>query len=87
MAHTLKIVYFAWVKERLGRDGEFVELDNDVRTVGDLIGRMSSRDPAFETVLKDTGKLRFALDQNFVDLNASIDGADELAIFPPVTGG
>ncbi|MEP2380256.1 MoaD/ThiS family protein, partial [Parasphingorhabdus sp.] len=45
------------------------------------------RDPAFETVLKDTGKLRFALDQNFVDLNASIDGADELAIFPPVTGG
>lgn len=87
MVRTLNIVYFAWVKERLGRDGESVEIDEKVQRVGDLISRLRSRDAAFEHVFKDTTKLRFALDQDFVDLNAKIGEADELAIFPPVTGG
>lgn len=87
MARNLKIVYFAWVKERLGREGEQVELGDDLQTVGDLISKLSSQDPSIESVFSDITKLRFALDQDFVDLNAHIGDAEELAIFPPVTGG
>ncbi|GAA0469919.1 molybdopterin converting factor subunit 1 [Parasphingorhabdus litoris] len=87
MSHQLSIVYFAWVKERLGREQDVIEYPKNVTTVGELLKHLQSRDAASNEVFADRTKLRFALDQDFVGLDAVIGSATELAIFPPVTGG
>lgn len=87
MPHQLNIVYFAWVKERLGRDQEIVVCPEAVETVGGLVEHLQNIDAAYRDVFSELKKLRFALDQDFVGLEAPLGEAQELAIFPPVTGG
>lgn len=87
MSHQLNIVYFSWVKERLGRDQELINYPETVETVVQLIGHLQDNDAAYRDVFSDLKKLRFALDQDFVGLEALLEDAEELAIFPPVTGG
>lgn len=87
MQHQLNIVYFSWVKERLGRDQEIVACPETVRTVGELVEHLQNVDAAYQGVFSDVKKLRFALDQDFVGLEAPLENSKELAIFPPVTGG
>ncbi|WP_254054411.1 molybdopterin converting factor subunit 1 [Sphingorhabdus sp. EL138] len=87
MPNQINIVYFSWVKERLGRDQELLELPEIVENVGQLIEHLQNCDPVYRDVFSDLRKLRFALDQGFVGLDASLRDAEELAIFPPVTGG
>jgi len=87
MERSITILYFAWVKERLGRGEETVNIPDIVNTVRELLDHLSAVDAAYDDVFADLEKLRFALDQDFVKLDASIAGAKELAIFPPVTGG
>jgi len=87
MERVLKIVYFAWVRERLGRMEEQVTLPANIITIDDLLDDMGGKDNAFAEVLADKGKLRFALNQEFVKPDTEIGDANELAIFPPVTGG
>ncbi len=87
MAHRLNIVYFAWVKERLGRSEETLEIPVNVSTIGELISHLATQGDDYSDVFSDLKKLRFALDQNFKRADASLNAAQELAIFPPVTGG
>ncbi len=87
MDRTLTILYFAWVRERLGRDEEQVPLDEGAETIADVLAMLSSRGIAYAEVLADAGKLRFALDQEYGTLESPVGSARELAIFPPVTGG
>lgn len=87
MANQINIVYFAWVKERLGRDQEAVDLPEVIENVGQLIEHLQNHGPAYRDVFSDLKKLRFALDQDFVGLDALLCDVEELAIFPPVTGG
>ncbi|MEH6757766.1 MAG: MoaD/ThiS family protein [Parasphingorhabdus sp.] len=87
MPHQLDIVYFSWVKERLGRAQETVVCPETVHTIGELIGSLKASDALYQDVFSDLKKLRFALDQDFVGLDAPLGNAKELAIFPPVTGG
>lgn len=87
MPNQINIVYFAWVKERLGRDQEVVELPELVENIGQLVEHLQNCDPVYRNVFTDLKKLRFALDQDFVGPDASLRDAEELAIFPPVTGG
>ena len=82
---AIEILYFAWVREGLGFGQERVTPPGDVRTVADLIGWLAARGP--HAVLSDATKLRAAIDQVFVPMDAAIAGAREVAIFPPVTGG
>jgi sulfur-carrier protein len=84
---ALDILYFAWVREAVGRDGETVDPPADVTTIEALLDWLAESDPAHAAAFADRPKLRAALDQRFVDLDAPIAGARELAIFPPVTGG
>lgn len=77
----MQVLYFAWVREALGMGEEQVDPPAEVRTVSDLIDWLG------HAVLADKAKLRAAVDQHFVGLDASIAGAREVAIFPPVTGG
>lgn len=84
---AIEMLYFAWVREAIGKDGETIEPPPEARTVSDLIDWLSSRGGGYAAALRDRSKLRAALDQAFVSLDTPIGGAREIAIFPPVTGG
>lgn len=84
---ALDILYFAWVREIVGRGGETVEPPAEARTVADLIGWLAARGENYAEAFAAPGRLRAALDDVFVPLDAPIGAARELALFPPVTGG
>ncbi|WP_298401914.1 molybdopterin converting factor subunit 1 [Sphingobium sp.] len=81
------IVYFAWVREAIGRDEEQVERPASDTTVADLIAMLAARGGGYAQGLGDATRLRAAIDQRFVPIDTVIGDAREVAIFPPVTGG
>ena len=81
----MKIVYFAWVREQIGCDEE--PAPEGATTVAELVELLRSKGGGHAAALADESRLRFALDQQMVKADAGLDGASELAIFPPVTGG
>ncbi|MES2782344.1 MAG: molybdopterin converting factor subunit 1 [Pseudomonadota bacterium] len=83
----MKLVYFASVREAIGLSHEEREVPNDLRTVGDLVAWLAGQSEEYASALNDRSRLRFALDQNLVAADALLGGGQELAIFPPVTGG
>jgi molybdopterin synthase sulfur carrier subunit len=83
----MKLVYFASVREAIGLSSEEYDVPQDARTVGDLVARISARSQEHARALEDPTRLRFALDQEMVAGDALLGAAQELAIFPPVTGG
>ncbi|WP_010185856.1 molybdopterin converting factor subunit 1 [Sphingomonas sp. PAMC 26605] len=82
----LDLLYFSWVREAVGRDGEIVDVPAGVATVEDLLALLAARGEGYG-VFATTERLRCAIDQTFAPLSAAIAGAREVAIFPPVTGG
>jgi sulfur-carrier protein len=84
---AVQIVYFASVREAIGMDGEQADFPPDVVTVADCLTFLAAHGGVYPAAFADTSKLRFALDQQMVKIDAPITGARELAIFPPVTGG
>ncbi|MBB3878773.1 molybdopterin converting factor subunit 1 [Sphingomonas pseudosanguinis] len=83
----LTVLYFAWVRERIGQAEEVVTVPAEVATVADLVGWLAARGGGYAEAMAAPERLRAAIDQNFVGLDASLAGAREVAIFPPVTGG
>jgi molybdopterin synthase sulfur carrier subunit len=83
----MQLLYFAWVRERIGRDGETVDPPAEVADVAGLIGWLAGRGEGYAEAFAEPDRLRAAVDQAFVPLDASIAGATEIALFPPVTGG
>lgn len=84
---TVKLLYFAWVREKVGRAEETVELPPHLETVSDLIAWVKTRGPEYAAAFERHDVIRAALDQRHVRPSASIRGAREIAFFPPVTGG
>ena len=87
MARSINIVYFAWVRERLGIDQEQVDLHDEIKSIADVLALLAERDVRYAEIFDDSEKLRFALDQDYGLSTSLIGSAKELAIFPPVTGG
>ncbi|CAO1653195.1 molybdopterin converting factor subunit 1 [Parasphingorhabdus sp. NYA22] len=87
MDRSLDIVYFAWVRERLGVDQEQVKLGDGIETISDVLNMLVARGDVYADIFADIAKLRFALDQDYGVPASPIGSAQELAIFPPVTGG
>ncbi len=83
----MDLLYFAWVRERIGTGHEQLDPPAAVRNVADLICWLAGRSPGHAAALEDPAKLRAAIDQKFVALDALLGDAREVAIFPPVTGG
>ncbi len=84
---AIDLLYFAWVREAIGRDGESVDPPARVTDVAGLIGWLAERGGGYAGALADVERLRCAVDQRFATLDTTIAGAREIAIFPPVTGG
>lgn len=83
----MKLLYFAWVRERIGVPEEDVTPPDQVATVADLVAWLTPRSAGHAAAFADPARLRAAVDQAFVPLDTGIQGAREVAIFPPVTGG
>lgn len=84
---SVKIVYFAWVRERIGKGSEELELPEAVKTVGDLIAHLSTLGEEYEAAFQVPGVIRAALDEEHADHDEKIGTAREIALFPPMTGG
>lgn len=83
----MKILYFAWLRERLNMSEEEVSPPPEVVTVGDLIQWLRSRNEAADLAMQKPELVRAAVDAKIVDHNASLAGARIVALFPPMTGG
>jgi molybdopterin synthase sulfur carrier subunit len=81
----IDILYFAWVRERIGLPRE--RLETNAATVADLIAELSAREDRYAAAFADLSALRVAVDQELSDFNAPLTGVREIAIFPPMTGG
>jgi sulfur-carrier protein len=84
---AIEMLYFAWVREAVGVGGERVEPPAETRTVAALIDWLAGQSAGHAAAFADRARLRAAVDQRFVPLDAPLAGAHEVAIFPPVTGG
>lgn len=81
----MKVLYFAWLRERIGAPSEDVQ--SHAATVADLVAELRARSPAHALAFSDMRAVRVAVNQELCDLNAPLDGAGEVAFFPPMTGG
>ena len=81
----MDVLYFAWVRERIGLPRERVE--TEAATVGDLVTELRGREARYDAAFADLTALRVAVDQELADFDAPLAGAREVAFFPPMTGG
>ena len=81
----MDILYFAWVRERIGVPRERIE--TSAKTVSDLVAELRGREERYQLAFSDLSSLRVAVDQELSDFDASLAGAREVAFFPPMTGG
>ena len=84
---SIRIVYFAWVRERIGKGSDEIELPESVKTVGDLIAHLSTLGEEYAAAFAMPNVIRAAIDQEHVDHEEAIGPAREIALFPPMTGG
>jgi molybdopterin synthase sulfur carrier subunit len=83
----MKALYFAWVRERVGKNEEELDPPAGVATVGDLIAWLSARGEGYADAFARPPAIRAAIDRAHVGRDAKIAGAREIAFFPPMTGG
>jgi molybdopterin synthase sulfur carrier subunit len=82
---VIDVLYFAWVRERIGLPRERVE--TQAATVADLVAELRAREERYELAFADLASLRVALDQELSSFDAPLAGVREVAFFPPMTGG
>ncbi|MGF0536555.1 molybdopterin converting factor subunit 1 [Agrobacterium sp. ES01] len=83
----VKLVYFAWVRERIGKPEEELDLPTSVVTAGDLIEHLRGLGEEYENALQFPQAIRVAINQEHVEHDEPIAGAGEIGLFPPMTGG
>lgn len=82
---TLRVLYFAWLRERIGQPSE--TLETAAATVADLVAELCGREERYALAFSDMAAVRVAVDQELSDLDAPLGRAREVAFFPPMTGG
>ena len=81
----IDVLYFAWVRERIGLPRE--QVTTDAATVADLVEELKAREDRYAAAFADVSALRVALDQELSEFDAPLEGVREVAFFPPMTGG
>jgi len=84
---SVKLLYFAWVRERIGKPDEVVEPPAEVRTIADLVAWLAGRGEEYAHAFENPKVIRAAIDRAHVRPDARLAGAREIAFFPPMTGG
>ncbi len=83
----MKLLYFAWIRERVGMPEEEIDPPADIATVAELIAWLKSRGEEFDLAFERPEVIRVAIDRVHVEHDAAIGEASEIALFPPMTGG
>ena len=83
----MHILYFAWLRDRIGVVEERLYPPDTVTTVGALVNWLKSRGPGYQAAFENLDIVRAAVNQDFADMDAAVGNGDEIAFFPPVTGG
>jgi len=83
----VRLLYFAWVRQKVGCGEETIALPAGVKTVGDLADYLRTRGAGYADAFSDMARLRAAVNQDHASLDATLNANDEVAFFPPVTGG
>ena len=83
----MKIMYFAWMREHIGTNQEVITLPDGISTVAGLVAHLKSLSSGHALALSNMEVVRVAVNQTYTNLDAAISNEDEVAFFPPVTGG
>jgi sulfur-carrier protein len=83
----VKLRYFAWLRARIGCAEEEIDLPSGVKDVAGLLDWLRARGGGYAEALRDLSVVRVAVNQNYVALEHPVREGDEIAVFPPVTGG
>lgn len=83
----MTLLYFAWLRQRLSCGEETITLPDNVKTLAGLAAHLAARGGAYGEIFADTARLRAAVNQTHEKWDAAISDGDEVAFFPPVTGG
>ena len=83
----MKLLYFAWIRTKLGVSEELMDVPPDIKNVKGLIDWLINQGDAYKTVFSDLSLLRVAVNQEYASSDSPVKAGDEVALFPPVTGG
>ena len=83
----MRILYFAWIREAIGKSQEDITKPEGINTVQDLVMWLKKKDVGYRKAFSDNSVVRVAVNQEYVSLECLIANGDEIAFFPPVTGG
>ncbi len=83
----MKILYFSWIKDGIGKNQEDITIDKNIKTISDLINFLITINEDYNKVFSDVSSIRFSKNMNLVNINENIKNEDEIAFFPPMTGG
>lgn len=83
----MKVLYFAWLRQRIGTGQEDLSPPADIADPAALVAWLKTRGPGYQEAFKDTAAIKVAVNQDFAAWNTPIAANDEIAFFPPVTGG
>jgi len=83
----MKILYFAWLKDKVGLTEETVAVPADIATAKSLLAWLADRHEGLKQVLEETAIVRMAINQDYAEEDDPVSNDDEIALFPPVTGG
>lgn len=83
----MKVLYFAWLRQKIGTGEETLEPPGHVATAGQLVDWLKTQGPGYEAAFKDQNAVKIAVNQTFGTRETAVAANDEVAFFPPVTGG
>lgn len=83
----MKLLYFAWLRQKIGKAEESLDAPAEVTNVGQLLDWLETLGPNYATALKERKAVKVAVNQDYVGLAHPVKAGDEVALFPPVTGG
>ena len=83
----MKVLYFSWIKDKLGKSCDEIQVNDNIETVNDLITFLKQTNDNYKDVFKDTSTIKVSINMETASFKDTIHDNDEVAFFPPMTGG
>ena len=83
----MKILYFSWIKDKIGKTHEDIDIRDNIKTIEELIAFLKKSNESYEEVFKDTSSIKVSINMETANFKDQINNNDEVAFFPPMTGG